>query len=107
VVCVFHTWYFHSHFLCIHLSHKPLAILIEWATGYALNITAVVLWFLAGMSCYIFPAPVVHAERPEQEQTVSYQQNFDGTVTETNVVIQGKPVNAVGQPESAEKEMDA
>lgn len=62
----------------------------EWATGYALNITAVVLWFLAGLSCYILPAPVVHAEYPKQDQEVTYQQNADGTVSETNVVVQGK-----------------
>eukprot|EP00529_Nitzschia_sp_RCC80_P028280 CAMPEP_0113485164 /NCGR_PEP_ID=MMETSP0014_2-20120614/24342_1 /TAXON_ID=2857 /ORGANISM="Nitzschia sp." /LENGTH=267 /DNA_ID=CAMNT_0000378801 /DNA_START=87 /DNA_END=890 /DNA_ORIENTATION=+ /assembly_acc=CAM_ASM_000159 len=76
----------------------------EWATGYTLNIIAVVLWFLAGASCYVFPAPIVHAERPVQEQTVTYQQNPDGTVAETNVVIQGKPV---GREEPKEHEMEA
>jgi len=35
---------------------------------------------------------------------VTYQQNPDGTVAETNVVIQGKPV---GQEEPKEHELEA
>jgi hypothetical protein len=34
------------------------------------------------------------AEHPPQEQTVTYTQNADGTVQETNVaVVKGKPVS--------------
>ena len=86
------------------LSFVRFSFRAEWATGYTLNIIAVVLWFLAGASCYVFDAPVVHAERPVQEQTVTYTQNADGTVSETNVVIQGKPV---GQEEPKEHEIEA
>jgi hypothetical protein len=65
----------------------------EMATGYALNITAVICWFLAGVLAITCPSPVVFPSEPPQQQTVTYTQNFDGTVNETNVaVIKGQPV---------------
>lgn len=65
----------------------------ERATGYALNITAVVCWFLAGVLAITCPSPEVFPAEPPQEQTVTYTQNVDGTVGETNVaVVKGRAV---------------
>jgi hypothetical protein len=66
----------------------------ERATGYALNITAVVCWFLAGVLAITCPSPEVFPADPPQQQTVTYTQNADGTVSETNVaVVKGKAVS--------------
>lgn len=66
----------------------------EWATGYALNITAVICWFLAGLLAITCPSPEVFPAEPPQQQTVTYTQNADGTVSETNVtVVKGKAVS--------------
>jgi hypothetical protein len=63
------------------------------ATGYTLNIVAVVCWFLAGTAAIVLPAPTVIPEHPPQEQTVTYTQKPDGTVEETNVtVVKGQAV---------------
>jgi hypothetical protein len=59
----------------------------EWGPGYRLNITSVVFWFLAGLSTYVVSPPQVSASEPTQTQTVTYQRNPDGTVTETDVAI--------------------
>jgi hypothetical protein len=64
----------------------------ERATGYILNIVAVVCWFLAGVLAITCPSPVVFPAEPPQEQTVTYTQNVDGTVNETDVtVVKGRP----------------
>jgi hypothetical protein len=36
---------------------------------------------------YVLPAPVLELRQPPQTQEVTYQQNADGTVEETNVVV--------------------
>jgi hypothetical protein len=59
----------------------------EWGPGFRLNITSVVFWFLAGMSTKFITPPEVSASEPTQTQTVTYQQNPDGTVAESDVVI--------------------
>lgn len=65
----------------------------EWATGYGLNIASVICWFLAGAFAIMGPSPVVDPNEEPQEQTVTYTQNPDGTIQETNVaVVKGKPV---------------
>jgi hypothetical protein len=69
----------------------------EWATGYILNIVAVVCWILGGVLAITCPSPEVYPEEPPQQQTVTYTQNADGTVSETNVtVVKG---TAVSEPE--------
>ncbi|KAL3918470.1 MAG: hypothetical protein SGILL_004219 [Bacillariaceae sp.] len=65
----------------------------EWATGFGLNIASVICWFLAGAFAILGPSPVVDPNEEPQEQTVTYTQNADGTIQETNVaVVKGKPV---------------
>lgn len=65
----------------------------EWGPGHKLNITSVVFWFVAGLSMKFIPAPQKSRSEEPQMQTVTYQQNPDGTVTETNVtVVKGKAV---------------
>mmetsp|Transcript_17186 Transcript_17186/g.39498 ORF Transcript_17186/g.39498 Transcript_17186/m.39498 type:complete len:255 (-) Transcript_17186:2411-3175(-) len=59
----------------------------EWATGFKINIVAVVCWILAGACCYLLPPPLIVRESPRQEQTVTYTQNFDGTVQESHVAV--------------------
>jgi hypothetical protein len=59
----------------------------ERTIGFNLGISAVVFWFLAGVSMYVLPAPVLELRQPPQTQEVTYQQNADGTVEETNVVV--------------------
>jgi len=72
---------------------KTLPEQCEWASGFKLNIVAVVLWLLAGACTYVFPPPLVIRDRPRQDQTVTYTQNPDGTVQETHVaIIKGAPV---------------
>jgi len=74
----------------------------ELATGFLLNIAAVILWFLAGVSAIVFRAPVVVAEHPPQEQNVTYMQNPDGTIEEINVtVVKGKAVHAPNEASEA------
>jgi hypothetical protein len=75
----------------------------ELYTGYYLNIAAVVCWFVAGVCAVVLPAPVVVPEHPPQQQTVTYTQNADGTVQETNVaVVKGTPVPPPGAEESTD-----
>jgi len=65
----------------------------EWGTGFKVNIAAVVLWFLSGACTFVFPAPSLMHEHTQQEQTVTYTQNPDGTVSENHVtIIKGTPV---------------
>ena len=59
----------------------------EFATGFILNIVSVVCWALAGAAAIFGPSPVVDPNEPPQEQTVTYTQNADGTVQETNVAV--------------------
>jgi hypothetical protein len=59
----------------------------EWGPGYKLSIAAVVFWFVAGLSTFVLPAPVVSRSEPVQTQTVTYQQTSNGSVEETNVVV--------------------
>jgi len=76
----------------------------EKGTGYILNIIGVVFWFLAGISFLIIPAPTATGREPVQTQTVTYQQNADGTVEETNVtVVKGTTVEAQATPETAKE----
>ncbi|KAL3931761.1 MAG: hypothetical protein SGBAC_011156 [Bacillariaceae sp.] len=56
-------------------------------TGYYLSIVAVALWILAGAAALVLPAPHVDGRQPEQTQTVTYQRDGNGNVTESNVVI--------------------
>lgn len=66
----------------------------EWAAGYKLGIASVVLWLVAGVWIFVVPAPVISPNQPTQTQEVTYQQNPDGTVQETNVVVvKGAPVD--------------
>mmetsp|Transcript_13388 Transcript_13388/g.28369 ORF Transcript_13388/g.28369 Transcript_13388/m.28369 type:complete len:254 (-) Transcript_13388:105-866(-) len=65
----------------------------EWAVGFETGIAATVLWFLAGLGAIAFPPPIIPRERPVKNQTVTYQQNMDGTVQETHVtIVKGTPV---------------
>lgn len=65
----------------------------EWGTGFKVNIAAVVLWFLSGACTFVVPAPLLMHEHTHQEQTVTYTQNPDGTVSENHVtIIKGTPV---------------
>jgi hypothetical protein len=74
----------------------------EKGTGYILNIIGVVFWFLAGISFLVIPAPSSDGREPVQTQTVTYQQNTDGTVEETNVtVVKGANVATEATPETA------
>lgn len=59
----------------------------EMASGFVLNIVAVICWILAGALAIMGPSPVVFASEPPQQQSVTYTQNADGTVGETNVTI--------------------
>jgi len=63
------------------------------ATGYAVQIVAVVLWGLAGLSTFVIPEPEIVHEHPRREQKVTYTQNPDGTIVEARVVVvEGTPV---------------
>lgn len=65
----------------------------EWAVGFKANIVAIVLWIVAGTCALVLPPPVVVRERTQQEQTVTYTQNADGTVQENHVtIVKGTPV---------------
>jgi hypothetical protein len=76
----------------------------EWATGYILNIVAVVCWLLAGVCAIFGPSPVVDPREPPQQQTVTYTQNADGTIQETNVtIVKGTAV----PPKEKAQEMEA
>lgn len=67
----------------------------EWGAGYRLIITAVVFWILAGASTYMVSPPKLLASEPTQTQTVTYQRNPDGTVTENHVdIVKGNAVVA-------------
>ncbi|KAG7338169.1 hypothetical protein IV203_026037 [Nitzschia inconspicua] len=59
----------------------------EWATGYALNITSVICWILAGVLAITLPSPEIFPAEPPQEQTVTYTQTADGKVAETNLTV--------------------
>lgn len=75
----------------------------EWGTGYELNISSVALWFVAGVSTYVFKPPQFSRSEPQQSQTVTYQRNPDGTVEESNVVIvKGEAVQEEQHPTPAE-----
>ena len=75
----------------------------EWGPGYRLNISAVVMWFAAGILAYVLKCPEIDASEPPQSQTVTYQRNPDGTVVETNVqVVKGTAVEV--EPEEKYKE---
>mmetsp|Transcript_9918 Transcript_9918/g.16470 ORF Transcript_9918/g.16470 Transcript_9918/m.16470 type:complete len:251 (+) Transcript_9918:85-837(+) len=63
-------------------SHK-----CKWDWGTRTNISAVVFWFATGVLMIAVIPPAKAPERPPPEtQTVTYNQNVDGTVEETNVV---------------------
>lgn len=57
------------------------------ATGYFLQIVAVVLWAMAGLSTFVIPEPEIVHKHPQQQQTVTYTQKLDGTVEEELVVV--------------------
>jgi hypothetical protein len=66
-----------------------------WAAGYKMAITAVALWFVAGVCCHVTPPPSRDHKHPPQQQTVTYTQNPDGMVEETNVtVVKGHAVQS-------------
>lgn len=59
----------------------------KWDWGTRTNITSVVFWFIAGVLMIgVIPAPQAPERPPPETQTVTYTQNPDGTVEETNVV---------------------
>lgn len=65
----------------------------HWATGFVLQVAAVVLWALAGLSVLASDPPLVIHEHPQQNQTVTYTQTECGTVEETRVtIVKGSPV---------------
>ena len=67
----------------------------EWGAGYRLNITSVVFWILAGLAMRYMDAPHFSAHAESQSQTVTYQQNADGTITESSVtIVKGAAVEA-------------
>jgi hypothetical protein len=78
----------------------------KWEAGFRLNIAAVVFWFFAGFSTFVLPSPVVSRSQPTQTQTVSYQQNADGTVEETNVVVKGAAIDVGNDPTPAEDALE-
>ncbi|CAJ1949709.1 unnamed protein product [Cylindrotheca closterium] len=55
--------------------------------GYHLSIAAVALWILAGIAALVLPSPHVDGRQPQQTQSVTYQRDENGNVTETNVAI--------------------
>jgi len=60
----------------------------EWAAGYRLNIASVTFWILAGLSMMYMKAPNFSASYTEpQSQSVTYQQNPDGTASVTIVTV--------------------
>ena len=72
----------------------------EWAAGFRLNITSVVFWILAGLAMKYMGPPNYSAHAESQVQTVTYQQNEDGTISEANVtIVKGAAVHAaIEQP---------
>lgn len=63
------------------------------ATGYVLQVVAVVLWFLAAGAEFWAKDSVLVFEYPKQEQLVTYTQDADGVAQETNVtIVKGTPV---------------
>jgi hypothetical protein len=74
----------------------------EGAAGHRLNITSVVFWILAGLAIKYMGAPNFSASEEPQSQTVTYQQNPDGTVSESHVtIVKGAAVEAPVEQEQA------
>lgn len=70
----------------------------QWGPGHKMNISAVVMWFAAGLATQILKCPEIDTHEPPQTQTVTYQRNPDGTVQETSVeVVKGVAVEELDE----------